>query len=87
MSEFTPEEVAEYERLGAIYRRATIAAEMYFGQGAMSGEAFQRVMADLTLRVQGVEKPTFDQVKERVRELEVGYSFMSPAPGANIPDN
>ena len=54
------------------------AAELYFN-GDMPGDAFQLQMASCTLRVQGVDNPTYTQCKERVKELEVGYSFMSPA--------
>ncbi|WP_137147406.1 hypothetical protein [Mycolicibacterium sp. CR10] len=68
------------ERLADLYLQAMRAANDHFFHGTLSAEAFQLVMARITLNAQGVDNPTYEQCADRVKELAVGYSFLSPAP-------
>lgn len=51
-----------------------------FSAGEISFDEFTRGMAWLTLRVQGVEFPTVEQVDQRVAEMNTAASFIGHIP-------
>lgn len=51
-----------------------------YERGEITFQEFSEGVAFLTLVEQGVERPTVEQVKQRVSELDVASSFISAIP-------
>ncbi|MCV6981264.1 hypothetical protein H7I53_13635 [Mycolicibacterium pulveris] len=57
-----------------------LGAAAAYANGGIDEVHFQRTTALCTLWAQGVDKPTIEQIEERIRDFEVAASFISAAP-------
>ncbi|MGE2690331.1 hypothetical protein [Mycolicibacterium pulveris] len=57
-----------------------LGAATAYANGEFDWTHFQRTMALTSLWAQGVDKPTTEQIEERIRDFEVAASFISAVP-------